>query len=259
MRNKGVVLLLLITSVSVSLMTLQSMRGELKPLNALRTPIYKGLEFVDSICQSIKSPLLYLSDIKNQNLRYKREIEKLKIIEQEYRELRLENQRLGKILDLKRRSPLSFMVARVIFKGIRQWPRIFIIDKGTEEGIKKDLAVRTAEGLIGKVIDVMPESSIVLLLTDVDFSVSVRLQDTRVEGVLTGRGDGLCSLKYIPSDTRIDIGSLLVTSGLDNLFPRGIPVGVITGVSKGDELFQNIEVEPIVNSSVIEEVIVVKR
>ncbi|NOY39350.1 MAG: rod shape-determining protein MreC [Nitrospirae bacterium] len=208
----------------------------------------------------IKSPFIYYFRLENENQILKNRIGQLEMREQEYTELKLENRRLSTIVSIKETSPHFIAAASVISSGIRQWPELIIIDKkGTSSGIKKDMAVRIPEGLVGKTSEVMPGFSKVLLVTDVNFSVSVRLQDTRIEGILSGRGDGSCILKYIPRDEDIKPGALLITSGLDGLFPKGIPVGYITGVKKGSELFLDIEVKPIIKASMIEEVMVFKK
>ena len=240
-------------------MTFQSTRGPLKPLTLLRIPLYQLEKVSTTIWDGIKTPFIYYSNLKDENKALEKELGQFRMRQQEYEELKLENQRLTTLLDIKRLSPDFVATARVISSGIRQWPEIIIIDKGESSGIKKNMAVRTPEGLIGKTTDVMSRFSSVLLVTDVNFSVSVRLQDTRIEGILSGRGDGLCTLKYIPRDQDVETGVLLVTSGLDGVFPAGIPVGRITRVEKGDELFLEIEVQPLIKASKIEEVMVFKN
>jgi len=259
MRNRRVVLLFLVIVASVSIMTFQSTRGPFKPLTALQTPLFRMERTFTRILDIIKSPFLYYFRLEKENQELKNKIGQLKMKEQEYTELKLENQRLSTILKMKERAPHFVAAARVISSGIRQWPEMIIIDKGTSSGIKKDMAVRTPEGLVGKTSEVMPGFSKVLLVTDVSFSVSVRLQDTRTEGILSGRGDGSCVLKYIPRDEDIKPGTLLITSGLDGVFPEGIPVGHITTVAKGSELFLDVEVKPIIKASMIEEVMVFKK
>ncbi len=259
MRNRRVVLLFLVVVVSASLMTFQSTRGPFKPLSALQTPLYRLEKTFAAILKIIKSPFLYYFKLENENRLLREELVRMKMKEQEYSELKSENERLRTILKIREAEPRFVSAARVISSGIRQWPELMIIDKGAASGIRKDMAVRTPDGLVGKTTEVMPGFSKVLLVTDVSFSVSVRLQDSRIEGVLSGRGDGSCVLKYIPRDEVVEPGTLLITSGLDGVFPKGIPVGYITGVKKGSELFLDVEVEPIIRASMIEEVMVFKK
>ncbi|GBE36687.1 cell shape-determining protein MreC [bacterium BMS3Bbin07] len=252
-------MLFLVVVVSASIMTFQSTRGPFKPLTALQTPLYQLERGFSAVMHIIKSPFRYYFRLEKENRKLKRKIGQFEMKEQEYTELKLENQRLSTILGIKERAPHFIAAARVISSGIRQWPELIIIDKGSSSGIKKDMAVRIPEGLVGKTSEVMPGFSKVLLVTDVSFSVSVRLQDTRIEGILSGRGDGYCTLKYIPRDENIRPGALLITSGLDGVFPEGIPAGYITGVEKGSELFLDIDAKPIIKTSMIEEVMVFKK
>lgn len=238
-------------------MTFQSIYGPIKPVVLLKTPLYQLERSAAYLFESIASPFRHIFFIRDENHRLRTEIKALRIIEEASRELMLENVRLQSMLDFREASPTSYIAARVIFSGIRQWPEILVLDKGSLDGIRKDMAVRTPEGLAGKVTEVAPNFSRVLSLTDVRFSASVRLQDTRVEGVLTGRGDSSSSLKYISAERDVKAGALLITSGLDGVFPKGIPVGTVRSVSKGDELFLKIDVTPIIEPSRIEEVLIV--
>ena len=99
-----------------------------------------------------------------------------------------------------------------------------------------------------------------LLLNDINFSASVRLQGSRAEGVLSGTGSRKCTLKYVPFEDEIKAGDIVITSGLDMLFPPGIPVGYVTKVDNktGEGYFQYIEVQPFQESTKIEEVVIVK-
>lgn len=259
MRNRRLVLLFLVVVVSASIMTFQSTRGPFRPLTVLQTPLYHLEKTFATLTETVKAPFSYYFEMKEENRLLKERLGRLEMEGQECVELELENQRLSGLLGMKKRSPDFVAAARVISSGIRQWPEVIIIDKGSSVGIKKDMAVRTPEGLVGKTMEVMPGYSKVLFLTDVNFSVSVRLQDRRIEGVLSGRGDGRCALKYISRDEKIEPGVLLITSGLDRIFPKGIPVGRIVRVDKGDELFLEILVNPIIEPSMIEEVMVFKK
>ena len=118
----------------------------------------------------------------------------------------------------------------------------------------------TQQGLAGKVSAVRNDYSDIMLLTDPNFSVAVRLQESRYEGVLTGTGLRYCVLKYVPSETPVKEGDIVITSGLDGIFPQGLPVGRVTKVrTEGIEFFQYIEVVPFQATWKIEEVLIVGR
>jgi rod shape-determining protein MreC len=256
MINKRLLLLFLLLVFSASLMTFQSTRGPLRPFAALQIPIYYIDEYLTSTWRGIVSPLLHFYRLEEENKKLKSEIEILRIKESENTELQVENRRLSDLLEMKKIHSDFVVTAQIISLGIRQWPRVFIMDKGSADGIEKDMAVRSAQGLVGKILQVSAEYSKGLFITDANFSASVRLQDSRIEGIISGRGDGLCLLKYVPRDEEIKEGELIITSGLDGLFPEGIPVGHVTEKKKGDELFHHIVVKPVVRTNRLEEVMV---
>ena len=118
----------------------------------------------------------------------------------------------------------------------------------------------TPLGPVGKVHRVFDNEASIILLTDVNSAVAVRLQSTRVGGILEGRGDGSCSLKYVSKTAEVEAGEKVVTSGLDGIFPEGILVGYVSEVKKeGGEMFQVIQVLPAQDLNAIEEVVILRR
>lgn len=259
MINRRIILVFLLLMFSASLMTFQSTRGPLRPFGEIQHPLFYLDNVVTSLREDITAPLLRSYSIKRENEMLKMELEGLRLIEDRNRELERENLRLMELLNMKSAYPEFVAAARVISSGIRQWPKVIVINKGGSGGVRKDMVVRSAGGLVGKVTEVFPDYSNVILLTDVNFSASVRLEDSRTEGVLSGTGNGLCQLKYIPLDEEVNEKELVVTSGLDRIFPAGIPVGYVKSVRKKDALFQDVEVEPFVSPNRLEEVMVFKR
>ena len=117
----------------------------------------------------------------------------------------------------------------------------------------------TPKGFAGKIFNVTGSYSKLLLLTDINFSAAVRLQESRREGVISGTGSRKTILKYIPFEDEIKAGDIVITSGLDQLFQPGIPVGFISRIDKqGAGHFQYIEVTPYVDDSKMEEVLIIK-
>jgi rod shape-determining protein MreC len=128
------------------------------------------------------------------------------------------------------------------------------------DGIKKDMIAVTDKGLVGKISEVSPSFAYLLLMTDINFSAAARLQESRTEGVLSGTGFKTCQLKYIPYDEEVKQGAAIVTSGLDSLFPAGVPLGYIAKVSRRESgIFQYIEVVPFVDNSKTEVVAIIRR
>jgi len=246
--------------LSLSLMTYQSKKEHLIPLRLLSNALTTLHSLVNSVRDTVTSPFKKMSIREEENMRLKAELRRLLEEQQKYQETVLENRRLKDLLSLREREQGFIMAAHVIVRGTDQWSNTFILDKGYSEGVTKDMTAITPKGLVGKIVGVSNSSSSLLLLTDFNFSVAVRLQENRREGILSGTGFRKCQLKYIPHEEEVKVGVAVITSGLDSLFPQGVPVGYVSKVDKkGEGLFQNIEVTPFQDDEEVEEVAIIKR
>ncbi len=245
----------------LAVISYQVNRGkDLRPFHFLSTPFYTLNRFTAGISEAIKRPFQLVLLRDKENKRLEAEIKKLLLERQNYREIFLENQRLREILSLKEREKRYVTTARVISKSLDPFIDTIIIDKGKLDGVSKDMAVITPLGLIGKVISAEKEYSKVLLLGDTNFSVAVKIQESRQDAILSGNGNKKCVLKYVGHEDTIKEGDIVITSGFDDLFPEGIQVGYVTRVSKRDSgFFQAIEVKPFQDLTGLDEVIVLKR
>ena len=253
-------LLFLFILVSFSLMTYQSSEKHFLPVTFLQSALNSLYELKGSLKQTITAPFRRALIREEENERLKAELAQLHQQRQAYLEALRENQRLKSLLKLREIESRYVTSAQVIAKNIDQWSNTLTLEKGSEHGLEKNMAAITEKGLLGKLFDVSSSYSQLLLLTDINFSVAVRLQSRRTEGVLSGTGFRTCKLKYIPYEKRVEEGDVVITSGLDSLFPPGIPVGFISKISKKEiGLFQNIEVLPFVNDREIEVVTIIKR
>jgi len=137
------------------------------------------------------------------------------------------------------------------------WYRTFFINRGSDDGVQADMAVTVPEGLVGRVVRSASEMSQVLLVVDPSFSADCRISRTRDRGVISGSLDGGCVLRYISLKSDAKPGDTVMTSGLDGIFPRGLAVGAVEAVRKGDQgLFLEAQVMPAVNFREIEDVLV---
>lgn len=227
---------------------------------AILKPLSYPYDAVSSIISSFSGGVSGVMSAADENRKLKAELQTTLTERQRYSEIVKENQRLHELLDLKRQVQGGGVAAQVIARGYDKFVNTLVIDKGSNEGISKDMSAITPNGLAGKVYAVRGEYSDVMLLTDPNFSVAVRLQESRHEGVLTGTGRRYCLLKYVPTENPVKEGEVVVTSGLDGIFPQGMPVGRVTKVrTEGVEFFQYIEVAPFQPAGKIEEVLVVGR
>ena len=223
-------------------------------------PFSYPYDALNRFMSSLSADAREVMNAADENKRLKAELRNSLAERQRYGEILGENRRLHELLDLRNQIQGSGTAARVIARGYDKFINTLVIDKGKNEGIVKDMSAITSKGLAGKVSAVRNDFADVMLLTDPNFSVAVRLQEGRYEGVLAGTGHRYCILKYVPTEETIKEGEIVITSGLDGIFPQGVPVGRVAKVrTEGVEFFQYIEVVPFQSSSKIEEVVVVGR
>jgi rod shape-determining protein MreC len=178
------------------------------------------------------------------------------------KELESENETLRQLLQFTQANPTySYRAAEVVGHVIGQDPsnllRYIIIDVGTGDGVTKGMPVITDRGLVGRIVEVSSRSSKVLLITDASSSVNALIQSSRATGIVEGKADGGLVMKYIPQPVTVNVGDIILTSGLGATFPKRLVIGQVTAVHKQDiELFQQAEIKPTVDFARLEIVLV---
>jgi rod shape-determining protein MreC len=174
-----------------------------------------------------------------------------------YKEGYLEAQRLQKILSLQNDYHHSSIAARVIGREQAALSKTFWINKGSAHGLKSGMPVIVPPGLIGRLTDVSWHSSKVLLLIDENSNVDALIQRTRVQGIVRGAGSRGCVVRYISKIQDVKEGDVIMTSGMSNIFPKGLLIGTVSHVDHRDVgLFLKIRVTPFVDFSTLEEVLI---
>jgi rod shape-determining protein MreC len=172
-------------------------------------------------------------------------------------EVELENQRLRTMLDFRDGLAGDLLAARVIGHDATGLARTLTLNRGESDGVQKGAAVLAPDGIVGHVFLVSPHAARVLLIVDHNSGVDAIVQRTRARGIVEGTVDGRCGLKFVKRTEDLQVGDLVVTSGLDGVFPRSLPVGTIVAVDKkGQGLFQYATVQPSVDFDHLEEVLV---
>ncbi len=167
-----------------------------------------------------------------------------------------ESERLSALLNFRESHPKVPMInARVIGASAGTASRMVEIDRGERDGVRRNFAVITPDGAVGKVIEVYRDTAQVLLLTDKDGGVGAMLVDSRIQGPVGGTGEPLLQMKYVATDDKVSVGEKVVTSGMDKIFPRDIPVGTVQEVKPGIP-FKQILLQPAAKLQRLEEVIV---
>ncbi|TAL26693.1 MAG: rod shape-determining protein MreC [Nitrospirae bacterium] len=260
MPRKRLLLFFSLVIVSFILMTYQSDRGISNPLKLLKYPVNAANNAIHSMCSTLKGSFKKMRLRDEENKRLREENNNLLMDRQKYKDAWLENARLMELLSLKEKEKRFVAAARVIARGNDRWANTLVIDKGSRNGIEKDMTVITPRGLVGKILSSSDFYSTVLLINDINFSAAIRLHESRTEGIISGTGSRVCILKYVSHEYEVRANETALTSGLDSLFPVDIPVGAVTKITpKGAGLFQNIEVVPFQDTRTLEEVVIVRR
>ncbi len=201
-----------------------------------------------------------LTEVSRENEKLKREVSELKSRIHGIMIHERENARLRKLLNLKSGYQFQAMASRVIGEDVLGYYQSIFIDRGLEDGVKKDMPLAVYEGLVGRVIMSSGSMSQALLIIDPASSVDCRVARSRDRAVLTGSMDGACILRFIEKDSNIRAGDSIVTSGLDGIFPKGLSVGTVQVIRKSSSgLFLEARVAPSVDFSKIEEVLVIRE
>jgi rod shape-determining protein MreC len=196
-----------------------------------------------------------LIGVHRENQQLKRQVDDLRMQIDREREEVAEAQRLRALLAISDAGVGNTVVARVIGRDPVRTNQTVTIDKGVSHGVKPDSAVMTPQGIVGRVIHASNFFAIVQLIIDSQSAVGVLHEPTRRQGVLLGMGERDIELDNIDDDNELKEGDLFITSGLDRIYPKGLPVGVITHVGPRRELFKTIRVRPSADLGRLEEVI----
>jgi rod shape-determining protein MreC len=185
-------------------------------------------------------------------------VERLEADKAAFDEQLKENQRLRALLELGSISELKGIAASVIANEPTGWVKAIVVNRGSAHGVSEGMAVVHPRGVVGQVVSVSPNFSRILLMVDHVSGVDAIVQDNRARGVVEGSGSSLCLLNYVAKESPVRVGDVVVTSGMDGVFPKGVIVGSVAqvGVDNGT-LLQNIRVKPAVDFARLEEVLIV--
>ena len=187
---------------------------------------------------------------------------RVRLLEQELdrlAEVGLENGRLRALLDFRETLQGDLLTARVVGRDASDVSRTLTIDRGESDGVTRGAAVLAPQGVVGQVFLVGRHAARVLLVSDHNSGIDAFVQRTRARGIVQGTVDAGCALKYVKRTEDVQVGDTLVTSGLDGIFPKGMPIGRVTAIDKrGQGLFQSADVAPRVDFDQLEEVLVTR-
>jgi rod shape-determining protein MreC len=226
---------------------------------SLTAPGLQGLQYVGETIKTLWQDYLYLVGVQQENAALRQRLQEYAQKEVRYQEALQGLTRLEALLDLKRQVALPVTGARVIAYDSSLWSRCALIDQGEAQGVKWGLPVLAPAGIVGRVVEAFPNYAKVMLIVDRNSGADAMIQRLRVRGILQGKGGNRCSLDYVPKSADVQVGDLVLASGLGGIYPKGLILGKVTQANrKIPGVFQEIEVTPAVDLSALEEVVVVK-
>lgn len=199
-----------------------------------------------------------LVNVQKENFQLKREIDSLRMENYRYQDLLATHERLQKLLRFKKTINWPVLAAQVIGRDPTGWFKSVIIDKGKNSGLKVNMPVVNASGVVGQLVSVSPSYAKVLLIIDQNSAVDSIVQGSRERGIVKGFSSKVCTLDYVVKTSDVKVDDMVVTSGLGGVYPKGLPVGkVIEVLNIAGELFKDIKVKPMVDFSKLEELLVI--
>jgi len=223
------------------------------------TPVEKAIVSLQTGTRNLWRNYVYLRGVRQENRDLKEQIERLRLQQVRLIDDAEQARRLQLLLGFKEQFISKTVAAQVIGASGSQQSRAVYIDKGSHDGIAPDMAVVTADGIVGKVLRVFNHTSQILLIDDQTSGVGAILEKSRLQGVLRGTPSGDIMLEKIMADEGVQPGEAVLSSGGDEIFAKGLPVGVVAKVSRGKDAFLQIRVRPAVNLSKLEEVLVITQ
>jgi len=229
---------------------------------SLLTPLQTG---VSGLLRSVSAAWRGYADLRGVREQNQRLTERVRILEtllMEKQHQAREAERLRELLELRQILPFKTVVAEVMTRDNVPWYRTLLINKGTEDGVRLEAPVISPTGVVGRVIERGPHAAKVQVILDQQSGVGVLIERSRVTGVVSGQvgfADTAATdlvLKYVPELADVAVGDVVVTSGLDRIYPKGLVVGRVRFVGPGSGLFKEVLVSPSARFGSLEEVLV---
>lgn len=221
------------------------------PVRAAGAAVCAPVAGLGNIFSNLTADSETLSELKAENESLKAQVAELAESEQT-----AEN--LAALLNVSTTYSLSSTAAHVVSQSSDSWSSTITIDKGSSSGLAVGMPVTSASGVIGQICECGPTSSTVRLISDESSGVSAMVQSSRAQGQLVGSPDGTLRLSLVRTDQQVAAGDMVVTSGLGGVYPKGLPIGTVTNVTKSaGSLYYDITVEALASADNLEEVLVI--
>lgn len=252
-QNKRLLTLGLLMIVAVGLIALGGRSGLLRPLTSvIMTPLVPVARLLTDGTEAVTAPsqeALDYETLRQRNLELERIVAEMQVEIVRLREIEQDYYRLSELVDYAASRPdQNLVTANVIARDASGYLRWIIIDRGARDGIQIGNPVISELGLVGRVEDIAYDAAWVRLIIDQASAVNARLQNSRAEGIVSGQLQGGLRMEYIPQEELVEVGDLVLTSGLGGTFPANLVIGQITSVRRQQAaLFQEAEVRSTVD------------
>lgn len=226
---------------------------------AVITPMEKAFVHTTGFFRNAWNDYFYLRNVRHENARLLDQIEQMRSEQVRLQQDAAQARRLQALLAFKEQYISETVPAQVIGASGSEQSRVIYIDRGADHGVKENMAVITPDGIVGKVLRVFPGTAQVLIISDQTSGVGVILEKSRLQGILKGSADGSVNVEYIMTDEKVEPGEVVLSSGGDKIFPKGLPIGRVAAVAPGKNMFLRIRVTPAAELNRLEEVLVVTK
>lgn len=258
-------LLLLVTLVLLLVLMSRSSETRLggtrtlfeRAVMTLFSPVPKVVNWVGGSASDMYHGYLDMRREVNENLQLRRKVASLTTENLKLRQTDSDLRRLRGLLGYSEQFRMNTSMAQVVMLDMGGRFKSIIIDRGSDDGVEINDAVVNASGLIGRVVLTTNDLAKVQLVTDNNCSVGALVERTRRQGVVRGDGRTAANMYDVPSLADVVAGDKVLTAGIDGIYPKGIPIGVVTKSDQGQSLFKTLQVRPAVDFGSIEEVIVI--
>ena len=219
--------------------------------------VQRSMTVVVSGIRHFWSGYVGLRDVREENAELKQQLADVQVQLQQQRALADRSRGLDRLLGLRERLTLNTVAAEVIALGATPDFRTMTIDKGSQQGLKSDMAIIAPAGVVGRVVVPSLRAAKVQLLIDRNAAAGALIERSRAQGVVVGAGDELLRLEYVSEIADVAVGDVVVTSGIDGIFPKGFIIGRVETVERSGRTYRRVTVSPAVDFSSLEEVLVV--
>jgi rod shape-determining protein MreC len=260
-RYRNITLLLLVVFAQVILLAVQvKNKSDVRMIRVWAvmavTPIAQIVEGTRSTVATFFGNYVSLKDVREESQRMRSEIDTLKLENQELKSQLSMSDRAKALSQFEAHTPSKMLPARIIGNLNGATNKVAFVDRGSNAGVQKGMAVVTADGIAGKVLESYPTASQIQMVDDAGFAAGVISQKNHVRGILMGVGHGKCKIEFVQNEEKVDVGEVFYTSGDDRVFPKGMPAAKVTAVSSGTTDKQ-IAADPLGLQSGAEEVLIV--